>query len=325
LAKETTLLLPASAAGLPSVVCIIFATKKSRDTFPTFIHWGQCDQLAVVDLVPTRTISEWEATLQLIRKFRSNDASNRSWFVLATDTTFMRMSVLKAYLASLNVYSFTKPKPVYLGRRILHPSGMVMNAWNSGVVLNTEAIDALLNAVDSPLPHTQMFRPLVLNSTIVEVDASFTTKWIYQETIPLGIELICSAGSDQPTPIAARLAACLASEDVLPEDTRDPHGRERFHLTGLENLENVQSWKTLKEGSVLKERFAPFPFSGALREVSEKSISFSPVSNAMVNALNSFLTDDCLLDLNVTSRLDDAYARDKTPMQNSQVFKRKFP
>ena len=83
-------------------------------------------------------------------------------------------------------------------------------------------------------------------------------------------------------------------------------------------------WEQLKE-STLKRRFAPFPFLSGLRSISDKSISFSPVPVAVGNALDAFLSGECLAEMDIESRAGDAYARGRYPMKNMVAFKKEFP
>lgn len=114
------------------------------------------------------------------------------WFLLGGDDMFYIVENLKKYLESPEIVKAREQqKGLYLGRRFFPPNQVVFNSGGAGYILDRVALDVLVSHIDGPpcMPHQKGF-------------------WEDVNT-----------------------ASCLqkVEEHIMPFDTRDEHGRERFH------------------------------------------------------------------------------------------------
>jgi glycoprotein-N-acetylgalactosamine 3-beta-galactosyltransferase len=209
------------------------------------------------------------------------------WFVIGGDDLFVIASNLRAYLLSDEIrFSGHRPfplpnsssdalyvrgreasenggKPMFLGRRFQIPNGQLFNSGGAGYVLNRAALDLLVSRLDNPAcrPHQHVFAEDV------------------------------------------NVAHCLSAlpPAILPHDTRDSSGGERFHpFTPALHL----SWRPPKRKSATgmspdwyENYNAPWGVKTGPDCCAPSSVSFHYVKPAPLMSHISALLYDCRDDL----------------------------
>ena len=112
------------------------------------------------------------------------------WIYICGDDTFLMVELLRAYLST-----FSTGSPMYIGRRFQY--GPTRTSWRQGLVFNSGA-------------------GYVLNSKALK---------LWYETCGDSMEMYEQAGSMEDVV----MAECLRKARVVPVDTRDKFGAERFH------------------------------------------------------------------------------------------------
>lgn len=119
----------------------------------------------------------------------SQEVEHFDWFLLGGDDLYVLVENLKDYLESVCDQGNCDAVPYYLGRTLRHSRNLVYNTGGAGYVLNAVAVMKLVTLLDS-------------RACFSQVSGSI-------EDIMVGY--------------------CLAELGIYPIDTRDAHGRERFH------------------------------------------------------------------------------------------------
>ena len=114
------------------------------------------------------------------------------WIFVSGDDTFLMVERLRQYLATLN-----DEEALYLGHRWIHPEKSWLPAWTHNLIFNAGA-------------------GYVLNRKALK---------LWYETCSDAYTLYESIGSEE----GLAMAECLRRANVLPLDTRDKFGAERFH------------------------------------------------------------------------------------------------
>ena len=358
-----------TSLGLPRVMCIMFVIEDNRyDAHRMRKSWANdCDEFLLMDrnvesgLVPSSKrkafdnvflteppeaygegriqLPKWNSTLAMWRHVRHRYTDRADWFLFVNDRTYVRMLQLKQLVAAK---SQAQPNsPLFIGRRMRHQSGLVINAWNAGSLLNTMALTDLLKSVDGiGLADIQMFRPLEVihdlkshdidddDADVVEVvSGTPRQRWEHASAaIALPPELVCNRnasidGGDGITSTLTRMSACLAARGIKPTDTQDFYGMERFHVTNPENLPDLPAWDDLHAGA-LKSRTAPFPFPAGIQGVSKESVTFSLCSAHLAEAFHSFLRKTCYA-IESNLRYNDGWNETKFQFEEGEPLSQK--
>lgn len=221
IAKESQDQLP-----LPRVLCGLFSIAENHESNIDAIRqtWGQrCDGLLVfstssdarynaVELFhegPESYANMWQKTRAIWRHVHAQYLTQFDYFYLAGDDTFLIPENLVAFLGSAGVRERNgRGEGLYFGHvlKIPHaaavdshyslPDGQLFNSGGSGYVLNAAAVSALMGVIDSDA-------------------CGFDAVASYEDVLLgrcLGLSRISAGASG-----------------ILPGDTRDRLGRNRFH------------------------------------------------------------------------------------------------
>ena len=134
----------------------------------------------------------WQKVRSIWRLAYRHYALTFDWFAIGGDDLFLIVENVKAYLASSEIVQASEggEKPMFLGRRFFPPwTPTTFNSGGSGYILNRAALSVLARGIDDP-----RCRP---HATTFSEDVM--------------------------------VAECLRHFGVVPYDTRDGAGRERWH------------------------------------------------------------------------------------------------
>lgn len=284
---------------------------------------------------------KWNSTIAMWRHVQAHFSHLADWFLFVNDRTYVRMLQLKRFAAAK---SQEQPSTsFFLGRIMRHQSGLLINAWNSGTLLNKMALTDLLKSVDGiGLADVQKFRPFDIVRN-VKADANddddadiagltsstLLPRWDFAaEAVPLPSELVCNgnasvdSGNGIPSTLT-RMAACLAARGIKPSNTQDGEGKERFHMINPASVKNLPSWREFHVGA-LKSRTAPFPFPAGLEGISKQSITFSQTSGNLAAGFHAFLRKTCY-SITPHLRFNDGWNDTAYIAMSRTGFKRQFP
>jgi hypothetical protein len=125
------------------------------------------------------------------------------WIFVSGDDTFLMVEHLRQYLATLK-----DEEALYLGQRWVHPERASLPAWTNDLIFNAGA-------------------GYVLNRKALK---------LWYETCSNAYTLYESIQSGEDI----AMAECLRRANILPLDTRDKFGAERFHA--FSPLETAKTW-----------------------------------------------------------------------------------
>eukprot|EP00611_Tribonema_gayanum_P021853 TRINITY_DN4295_c0_g1_i1.p1 TRINITY_DN4295_c0_g1~~TRINITY_DN4295_c0_g1_i1.p1 ORF type:complete len:463 (-),score=143.67 TRINITY_DN4295_c0_g1_i1:57-1445(-) len=195
-----------SARKTPRVFCGIYTHHKNHDTKVKAIKetWAsRCDGFVPFSdqddtTIPTLGIKHigeeswdnmWQKTRAIWQYIHHHYRNDYDWFLMGGDDMFIVVENLRKYLVQSEKAFKNEAKPFYLGMRFRLPSNDIFHSGGASYVLNVAALDALVSAMQLP-----------------------------------------SCGPDLRTFAEdVQVAKCLKAVGVLPLDTKDALGEERFH------------------------------------------------------------------------------------------------
>ncbi|CAM9142675.1 unnamed protein product, partial [Chrysoparadoxa australica] len=190
----------------PKILCLIYTYHKKHYKVKVIRGtWAsRCNGMLVFsdqddNTIPTHKINhegaeEYQNIWQKIRAIWKHVhhwyRDDYEWFLVAGDDTYFLMENLRKYLLSKEITAASEGLlPMYLGRRMKQDDGIRFNAGGPGYILNRKALAVLIQNMDD-----------------ARCQPHASVSW---EDV--------------------QVAKCLALSGVLPYDTRDKLGRERFH------------------------------------------------------------------------------------------------
>jgi len=208
------------------------------------------------------------------------------WFLSVSDSTMVAVPNLKKYLSSLYVNKYTN-ESFYVGRRLRMDNGLIVNSARSGYILNAHSVDAMVEQFEASRRDVMpLYRPLeCLRKTSI---LTFGTKryqqcdWVYGNTSDFKLYHDISGEEF--------VAAHLASAGILPLDSKDAHGGERFHYHRIDDI--TQYTKRLKY-HVFFMRTLPFRTKAGIHGVSKESVTFPALTLDEITSLDFFFKREC--------------------------------
>jgi glycoprotein-N-acetylgalactosamine 3-beta-galactosyltransferase len=198
------------------VACFVMTTEGSKARMAVAIidkTWGtHCDKLVfvasepvpgvqaetlIVERIPDESsVNLYRKVVNMWKKVYEKYKNEADWFIRADDDTFIVMRNFKQYV--FDEFTKNQTKPRFLGRRmkLLGNPDDTFNQGGASYALNSAGLESLHQGFEKGWG------------------------WCY--------------GSGGAEDVA--LAGCLKQENVIPEDTRDEFGRERFVSHKLDDV-----------------------------------------------------------------------------------------
>ncbi|CAM9439717.1 unnamed protein product [Chrysoparadoxa australica] len=199
--------------SVPKILCLVYTYHKNQDNVRAIKEtWAsRCNGILVFsdeddESIPTHRIKHigeevyhniWQKNRAIWKHVHHWYKDDFDWFLISGDDTYFIMENMRKFLQSEEITAASKVSrclgqaPMYLGRRVkwADGDGILFNAGSAGYILNRKALGILNDNID---------------------DARCQAH-------------VITAKED------VQVARCLALGGVLPHDTRDALGRERFH------------------------------------------------------------------------------------------------
>jgi glycoprotein-N-acetylgalactosamine 3-beta-galactosyltransferase len=221
------------------VLCFIpiISTDHNATAMDVMHTWGKrCDKLvfasnatdsdigAIKVDIPTEDWAHlWQKQRETMRHIWQEYGKEYDWFLKADLDTYVIMENLKAYLASEEIQS-KKDQPLILGRRVSRRE----EKWYQGFDHNKTLVDEFLKTSHNKFHYTMGGAGYVMNQKYMET---------FYESMD---EQFCLSSEQEMTfPEDVGINFCMGNLGILPYNTRDELGRERFHLRSPEALFNV--------------------------------------------------------------------------------------
>ena len=132
----------------------------------------------------------WQKSREIWKYIALHFIDKYDWFLLGGDDMFYIIENLRQYLSTDEIsMEQQKLKGMFLGRRFFPPKQRVFNSGGAGYLLDRVALRKLVSLIDTP--------------------SCFPHQHGFWEDV--------------------NVANCLSKSDILPYDTKDPAGAERFH------------------------------------------------------------------------------------------------